>query len=377
MSATQIRLDEQLRDGANEEGNAQDNNSTNERSACLFMTPGFHLRPPPQPNDLDTFLTPESHLFQTIHMGKPTVSSQLYRLKIHGLVSNPYILTLSELKSSFPHTTITSFHECYGSPLQPPTKNLWRVGNVTWTGVRLRELLSRAGVVPSSQAEVDDDEGKYVWTDGLDSGKFAGFEADRYRKDLPLWKAWRDEVLVAWEMSGEALGWERGGPVRLVVPGWFGTNSTKWLCGIEVRDSRSTGLFTTRFYNEVGLNEDGVERIRPVWEVGVNSLIVRPREGEVLNDAEEGREVEVSGWAWSGPGVKRVEVSVDDGQSWLDADVVDRAEHEWQRFRKTLVLNAGSYCIVARAVSKNGDVQPLEGRRNHVHRVHIQVTDRR
>lgn len=179
--------------------------------------------------------------------------------------------------------------------------------------------------------------------------------------------------MLAWEMNGEALGWERGGPVRLVVPGWFGTNSTKWLCGIEVGEGRSGGLFTTRFYNERAMGEGGKEVVKPVWEVGVNSLIVRPKDGDVLRREES--EVEIWGWAWSGPGVERVEVSVDDGESWDDADVVERVEHEWQKFSIKVVLNTGSYCVVARAISKDGEVQPLEGMRNHVHRINIQVTD--
>ncbi|GIZ38133.1 hypothetical protein CKM354_000155600 [Cercospora kikuchii] len=370
MSKLKAKQEERIQDAPQQDENAKDITSSNERSACLSMTPGFHLRPPPPPHDLTDFLTPEAQLFQTIHMGKPTVDLSLYRLKIHGLVEDPYMLTLSELKS-LPSTTITSFHECYGSPLQPPVKNLWRVGNVKWTGVRLKDLLSQAGVPPPAESDRD----YYIWTDGLDSGSFGGYEADRYQKDLPLWKAWKEEVLLAWEMNGEALGWERGGPVRLVVPGWFGTNSTKWLCGIEVGEGRSGGLFTTRFYNERAMREGGKEVVKPVWEVGVNALIVRPKDGDVLRREES--EVEIWGWAWSGPGVERVEVSVDDGESWDDADVVERVEHEWQKFSIKVVLNTGSYCVVARAISKDGEVQPLEGMRNHVHRINIQVTDQR
>ncbi|CAK1359357.1 Sulfite oxidase, mitochondrial [Cercospora beticola] len=370
MSELKSKQEERIQDAPHQAGKPADIASVNERSACLSMTPGFHLRPPPAPHDLTEFLTPEAQLFQTIHMGKPTIDLSRYRLKIHGLVKNPYVLTLSELKS-LPSTSITSFHECYGSPLQPPVKNLWRIGNVKWTGVRLKDLLARAGVPPPAES----DQNYYIWTDGLDSGSFGGYEADRYQKDLPLWKAWKDQVLVAWEMNGEPLGWERGGPVRLVVPGWFGTNSTKWLCGIELRQGRSGGLFTTRFYNERGTGEDGKEVVKPVWEVGVNSLIVRPRDGEIVDG--QGREVEIWGWAWSAPGVERVEVSVDGGKSWSDADVVERVEHEWQKFSAKVVLDAGSYFVVARAISKDGDVQPLEGRRNHVHRINIQVTDQR
>lgn len=115
-------------------------------------------------------------------------------------------------------------------PLVPADGNLWRVGNVRWTGVPLAVLLEHAQLETGAT---------HVWSDGLDSGEFGGRTMNRYRKDLPISKALSREVLVAYEMNGAPLTRERGGPVRLVVPGWFGTNMTKWLCRLSVQDGRA------------------------------------------------------------------------------------------------------------------------------------------
>ncbi|KAI5361093.1 Putative oxidoreductase, molybdopterin-binding domain, eukaryotic molybdopterin oxidoreductase [Septoria linicola] len=331
-----------------------------ERNACTGMVHGFHIRHPSPAHTFIKFTTEEEELFQTIHLGKPIINHDLWRLRIHGLVDRPYILTLPELQA-LPSTDITSFHECYGSPLKAPTSNVWRIGNVTWTGVRLSELLMRAGA--KSQAA-------YVWSDGLECGEFGGIAADRYQKDLPIEKAMRSEVVVAYKMNGQSLGLERGGPVRLVVPGWFGTNSTKWLCSLQPREERSPGPFTTTFYNELVPGEEASGRMRPVWEVEPNSMIVSPKDGDVVTCI--GR-IKIWGWAWSCHGISAVEVSGDGGDHWEVARLAERSQFEWQRFEIELQLANGNHVLMARARSKDDLQQPLVERRNHVHSVHVEV----
>lgn len=118
-----------------------------------------------------------------------------------------------------------------------------------------------------------------LWSSGLDRGTFSSALADRYQKGLPIAKELRPEVLVAYTMQGEPLTEERGRPVWLVVPGCFGTNSTKWLCRLEVRLARAPEPYTTAFLNE--RDTDG-QVVRPVWEVEVNSMIVNPSPGQLV-----------------------------------------------------------------------------------------------
>ncbi|PVH87545.1 molybdopterin binding oxidoreductase [Cadophora sp. DSE1049] len=333
-----------------------------EREACFSIDPaGFYIRHPPPPHYLKSFITLDSQLFQTIHMGAAVVDINKWMLVLDGLVNRPYSLTLEDLYK-FPKTTITSFHECYGSPVKPPVENLWRIGNVEWTGVRLKTLLSLASPLP---------EAEFVWSEGLDHGKFHVVIADRYQKDLPLTKAMQPEVLVAYELNGEPLSKERGGPVRLVVPGWFGTNSTKWLCKLSLQSGRAKGPYTTTFYNAVD-EDDPLRPLKPVWAVEPNSMIVKPEPMEEV----EGQTMRVEGWAWSHDGIESVHVSLDDGHLWQETELRPRKESSWQRFSLNVNIPPsvdGACTLIARATSVSGVRQKDSGRRNHVHRVTVKV----
>ncbi|PLB48734.1 sulfite reductase [Aspergillus steynii IBT 23096] len=295
-------------------------------------------------------------------MGAAVVDTSRWHLVINGLVERPFSLNLEQLRQ-MPAESVTSFHECYGSPLVPPTKNVWRIGNVKWTGVPLRYLLSIARPHPGR--------GLFVWSDGLDSGTFGGVSADRYQKDLPMEKALAPEVLVAYAMNGQPLSKKRGGPVRLVVPGWFGTNSTKWLSRLSVRETRAGGAFTTVFYNELDpVDVEGVRK-RPVWKVQPNSIIVRPKPQEVFDCPGY-----VEGWgrAWGADEIVRVEIRLDQEDTWCEASVTRRKQFEWQLFSfRVFVPQAGDCYIQARATDRRGLRQALVGSRNHVPTVPIRV----
>ncbi|KAF5633762.1 sulfite oxidase [Fusarium sp. NRRL 25303] len=331
-----------------------------ERDACTSIDPeGFFLRPPPTPDHLSSFITPDDQLFQTIHMGAAVVDNAKWLLVVDGLVRKPFALSLAQLKA-LPQTSVTSFHECYGSPLKPPTSNPWRIGNVLWTGVRLSTILALSKPLP---------EACFVWSEGLDHGKFFEYEADRYQKDLPVAKAQRSEVLLAWKINGEPLSKERGGPVRLIVPGWFGTNSTKWLCRLSLQETRAPGPFAAVLYNEKDPTDPEGERMRPVWEVEVNSMITKPADSAVISVGL----VWVEGWAWSHDRVSVVEVSKDEGQSWIRGKVDNKEDQAWQKFTAAIDLKPKVWRLIARATSESGMQQPLTGRRNHVHSITVTV----
>ena len=156
--------------------------------------------------------------------------------------------------------------------------------------------------------------------------------------------------------------------MRLVVPGWFGTNMTKWLCRLSLQPDRAQRPFTTTFYNERDPT-DSNGRMRPVWRVEPNSMIVTPARDAQL----EGPRIEVEGWAWSDDVISAVQVSTDGGVSWLDAIVEPRHEFSWQKFNTVVSLSSGLHQLVARATSSSGLQQPLSGRRNHAHTIKICV----
>lgn len=292
-------------------------------------------------------------------MGSAVVDNSKWALVIDGLVQHPIVLSLQELYQ-LPRKSVTAFHECYGPPTKPPIHALWRVGNVIWTGVALSDLLSMACPLP---------EATYMWSEGLDHGSFAGVSADCYQKDLPIEKANSPEVILAFEMNGESLTKERGGPVRLVVPGWFGTNMTKWLCRISLQKERAPGPFTTTFYNEIDPEDLTGKTMRPVGKAEVNSMIVRPAPGSNVS----GPKINVEGWAWCHEPVSEVEVTLDRSGKSYQANVSPRTDFSWQRWKAELHLSPGTYTVKAKAKSISGMVQPLSGRRNHVHSVQFEV----
>jgi DMSO/TMAO reductase YedYZ molybdopterin-dependent catalytic subunit len=172
------------------------------------------------------------------HLGVPELEIDSWSLTIDGLIARPCNLSFSEL-TAYPKRYCTSFHQCMGSPLRPfePTR---RICNVRWGGAWLRDIMRECG--PAAEA-------KYVWSYGADYGEFGGEYHQAYVKDLPLERV-QSDVLIAYELNGAPLPVEHGFPARLVVPGFYGTNSVKWLTRITVAKTRATGAFTTRWYND-------------------------------------------------------------------------------------------------------------------------------
>jgi sulfane dehydrogenase subunit SoxC len=217
---------------------------------------------------------------------------------------------------------------------------------------------------------------RYLWSYGCDHGEFGGTRNPAYLKDLPLARVREGGCLVAYELNGDPLPAEHGFPARLVVPGYYGTNSVKWLYRMTLADRRAGGPFTTVFYNDRPPDSGGDTAAgsaaggRPVWAVPVESVIVVPGPGQRLGP---GTKVEVWGWAWAASGVAEVVVS-DDGVAWQTAEVGPRTDWSWQRFRTEWILrDGGRLTLRSRATARDGQVQPLEGARNAVHQVEALV----
>jgi DMSO/TMAO reductase YedYZ molybdopterin-dependent catalytic subunit len=299
------------------------------------------------------FFTPSDKLFVLAHLGVPRIEKELWKLDIAGLVGRPQSLRYEDLEQLAP-VTLRAAHQCAGNPLDP-TKPARTIANVEWRGVLLRDLLKRAEVLPTC---------RYIWAYGQDCGAFFSTPyQEHYVKDLPIDYVMNDDVLVATHLNGEPLPLKHGFPARVVAPGFYGTNSVKWLCRLEAADRRANGYFTRELYNDPA--EDGAGT-KPVWRIEPESLIVSPANDGVLNAGE----VTISGWAWAPTEVDSVEISTDGGKTWHGAALDGKRDASWQRFRYAWApTTAGRYEVMSRATDRKGRTQPLDGARNAVHTI--------
>jgi sulfane dehydrogenase subunit SoxC len=204
-------------------------------------------------------VTATEHHFVLAHHGIARCSAESWTLSLTDAAGDKQILSWDQIKS-FPAREASTALECVGNP-EDPDKPLRIVSTAVWRGSSLRSLL---GLMAAHGA-------RYVWCSGVDWGGYAGETTDGYVKDIPLAKAMDDEVIVAHEMNGAPLTPEHGFPLRLIVPGYYGTNSVKWLSAISLHDERPQSLFTTRLYND--WRSGGAV---PVWETAVNSRLLAP-----------------------------------------------------------------------------------------------------
>jgi DMSO/TMAO reductase YedYZ molybdopterin-dependent catalytic subunit len=320
---------------------------------------GVFRRIPLKPHQLTADVTPVEECFVLAHLGIARLDPERWRLSIGGLVREKRVLSLRDVLEQ-PKREIACFFECAGNPLEPTVAQR-RIVNVVWGGVSVRDVLASAGVNPAA---------RYLWSYGADKGAFADTRSDAYAKDLPLERAAAGDVLLAYELNGRPLSALQGFPLRLVVPGWYGTNNVKWLTRLQLAARRWSGPFTTRFYADPVPGKPEVTR--PVWEVAPESVIVWPAPGaELRADAE----VEVWGRAWGSAEIVGVEVSIDAGATWRDAAIGKRHEWSWQRFRlRWRPGTPGATTLLARATDSAGATQPMSGARNAVQSVEVTVT---
>lgn len=309
----------------------------------------------PPAHRLDPRYTAAEDVYLIGHLGVAEVDAAAWRLRVDGLVDAPHAIGLDELRA-MGSEPVTATLECFGNPLDPDVP-VRRVANLRWRGVPVRRVLERAGVRPGATT---------VWATGLDHGEFAGEHCTEYRKDLPL-DVVLDRGLLAHTLDDGPLPPERGYPVRLVVPGYFGTNNVKWLGALTVADRRPEHLFTTRLYQRP---PPGGGPPEPVRDLDVNSLITAPRDGTAA--AVHGGQ-EIAGWAWSSVAVERVEVAVDGRWETAELEAARPGVITWQRFRARRPLAPGEHELAVRATDRHDRTQPGDGARNAVHRIRVRT----
>ena len=266
----------------------------------------------------------------------PDIDPAEHRLMIHGLVDRPLIFTMEDLKR-LPSVTRLHFLECNGNNANRRHTTVQETHGMTscaeWTGVLLRTLLEAAGV---------QDGGTWIVAEGVEEVKGAS--------SLPMAKA-MDDIIVAYAMNGEAIRPQQGFPLRLIVPGFEGILSVKWLRRIKVVDR----FYMT--YNDYGHLHQDPDQAALFYQVGPKSVITYPSGGQQL----PGRGFYViSGLAWSGGGaVGRVEVSTDGGETWMDAQIRGTA-HRMAHTRFSFEWNwdGTESVLMSRCTDEIGQIQP-------------------
>lgn len=308
---------------------------------------------------LQSWLTPNDLFYVRNHFDTPTMDASRWSLRVEGHVARPLELGYADLQR-LPKLTMPVTLECAGnnrSDLSPRAPgNQFKSGAVStaiWAGAPLKNILDLAGVRVGA---VD------VLFEGADTGKpEPGKIETPYQRSLPIEMAMHPDVLLAYEMNGEPLAQEHGYPLRLIVPGWYGMASVKWLRRICVLDHGFEGFFQTERY----IIEGNGGEVIPIREMSVKSVVSRPQQGEVLRLGAQW----VAGLAWSGhAGVKRVMVSDDGGKVWKRAHLSGPGgRYAWQQWGFAWnPPGPGHYTLMARAEDEQGNVQPMESRWNRL-----------
>lgn len=320
-------------------------------------------RPPQLETPLHYFredFTPNEAFYVRWHLeGIPTsVNLAAFRLRIDGHVERLVGFSIKDLRRQFESISLVAVNQCSGNSrsfFEPPVPGgQWKngaLGNARWTGVRLRDLLDRAGVRAGA---VD------VGFGGLDRGPMA---TPDFVKALSIDHARDGEVMVAYAMNGGDLPMLNGFPLRLVVPGWYATYWVKALSEIHVWPDRFRGFWMNKAYR-IPATPDGNESADhlatetvPINRLSLRSLFVRPEPGEQLSSKVP---FQIEGLAFdSGSGIHRVEVSTNNKVGW-EAAQLDRelGKYSWRRWRFRWTPPArGRYRLKVRAFNRAGQEQ--------------------
>jgi len=299
--------------------------------------------------DLNSWITPNDKFFSIAHFDRPSIDVASWKLNVDGLVEKPMSLGLAEIKQR-PRQEVTFTVECAGNHGLPFFHG--GIGNAQWAGTPLANVLEEAGVKNAGIEVV-------FWGTDIGDVEIKDQSHDvkmhqNFARSMSLADAMNPNNLLCYEMNGAALPAANGAPVRLIVPGWYGIASVKWLKRIEIRDTRFMNLFMGRNYVTIREEEHNGET---VWtETSVGRALLKSAPAKVTRSAAGYR---IIGAAWGAP-ITKVEVKIDDGP-WVEAtiDHSEEAEFAW----KIWSVNwqnppTGEHTITSRAIDTSGRVQP-------------------
>jgi sulfite dehydrogenase len=359
-------------------------------SATLETLPGkkplikLAYRPPNYESPLSVFkevITPNDSFFVRWHLADiPEVDAAKWSLSVGG--ATPLTLTLDQLKHDFPAVELVAVCQCSGNRRglsDPHVAGVeWgygAMGNARWKGARLKDILAKAGL-PADTIEIE--------LNGADKAVLD--KTPDFVKSIPLYKAVDENTIVAYEMNGEPLPHFNGFPARLIVPGWTATYWMKAITNIRPLNKPEDGFWMKTAYRIPARLFPSTERFTtqeaaantPITEIMVNSLITSHATGERIKPGA----VTIKGIAWdSGRGISDVDVSTDDGKTWMRATLgKDLGRFSFREWSFSATAHAGKLVVLARATNASGQTQvakalfnPAGYHHNVVHRIELDV----
>ena len=343
-------------------------------------------RPPQLETPFSVFdggpITPNDAFFVRYHLSEipREIDPDTFRLEIDGKVGKPLSLSLKDLRA-MPGTEVVAVNQCSGNSrafFEPRVAGgqlgNGAMGNARWKGVSLKTVLDRAGVEAGA---------KQVVLQGLDKPLIAA--TPDFVKALDIDHARDGEVMLAWAMNGADLPWLNGFPLRVVVPGYYGTYWMKHVNQVTVIDSMLDNFWMKTAYripdNECACVPPGgkPDKTVPIARLDVRSFITNLADGAKL---KAGAASVVRGIAFDGGhGIKEVALSSDGGKTWKPTQLGrDLGKYSFRPWQSTIKLPAGAAALMVRATGRTGEIQPMEPRwnpagymRNVVETVHVEV----
>ena len=328
-------------------------------------------------------ITPNDAFFVRYHLADipREIDPDSFRLWIDGKVKKPLTLALKDLKA-MPAVEVVAVNQCSGNSrafFEPRVAGgqlgNGAMGNARWRGVPLKAVLDKAGVEAGA---------RQVVLDGLDKAVITA--TPDFAKALDIDHARDGEVMLAWAMNGSDLPWLNGYPLRVVVPGYFGTYWVKHVNKITVIDSVFDGFWMKSAYripdSDCACVPPGgkPDKTVPIARFDVRSFITNLTDGATI---KAGADTVVRGIAFDGGhGIKTVAISSDGGQTWTDSKLGrDLGKYSFRTWQTRIKLPSGPQALMARATSRSGETQPMEARwnpagymRNVVETIHLQAT---
>ena len=299
---------------------------------------------------IDSFYTPNDDFYIIQHYNQPVISDDAFLLNVTGLINNPLQLSLADLKNHQKFEIDAGF-ECGGNS---PSRFHGLIGNARWGGVRLVDLLEEAGLQRDGVEVVFYGEDKGMEKTRID----LDMEVEQsFARSMHIDDALNPDIILAYEMNGEALPLYHGAPLRIVVPGWYGVANVKWLSQIHIQDSRFMGRFMGRDYVTLSKRDIGGEERweeRSVTKIQLKSSIIRvTRDGGSHN---------ITGFVLNdGTPLRSVEVKIDNGLWQRAAIDPESSKYSWKLFNFSWNdATPGEHTIVSRVTDVTGEVQATQ-----------------